>query len=233
MLRKEIIENIPSKLAGIELEGKPNSIGVALVIVGIDPRRNGENSTDPTIWTVREKKTKESTQKVAGQISFPGETRKVGEKPTPNIIGALSEFTDNNFQINHNLFLTPSSFRPGIVSIRGNPVDIAVLMYVGPQTDSFTPVDQDDVAPHKWMAMSEIKGVIKKEPNMIRKFAQDIIRMEFSDPLIGKAIGEFLHDPMSRLPVSALLPQGFSTITSFHHNRERMSDVAIFDNNVN
>lgn len=38
----------------IEIEGNPDSIGVALVIVGIDPSKNGENETQPYVWTIRD-----------------------------------------------------------------------------------------------------------------------------------------------------------------------------------
>ncbi len=211
---------------------RPDSIGVTLAIVGIDPGRNGENVVDPSIWTVKERKTKPETEKTEGQISLPGETRKIGEGLMPNVIGALSEFTDDSFDIRHNLFFVKeSSFVQAKVSIKGNPVDIVVLMYVGNLDKAFKPVDQEDVLPHKWMTIAEIRQSMQENPEGIRKFAREIIEMERSDRSVGKAVDEYFHNPMRRVPISALLPQNFS-INQFHVQRERNADIKIWDNTV-
>lgn len=229
MLSREALELNLNRVVDIEDERRSNSIGVALVIVGIDPSKNGENATDPTIWTVIEKKTKPQTEKVAGQISFPGETRKIGEKLTPNIVGALSEFSRDNFDISHNLFfMRKSSYVPEKVSIRGNFVDLMVLMCVGSQTN-FEPVDQDDVMPHKWMTINEIREVIALQPEKVRKFARDIVRLETSDQLIARAVDDYFHDPIKRVPASVLLPRTFSSIEQFHVAREMVSDIVVFN----
>src|ERR1039457_2255125 len=71
------------------------SIGVALLIVGVDAHRNGDNATDPLIWTIVELEAKPETDKVPGEISVPAETIKIGEGRNANILGALAEFCDD------------------------------------------------------------------------------------------------------------------------------------------
>lgn len=216
---------------GKEFEIERHSIGVALVIVGIDPSRNGENSSDPKIWTLLEKKSKAETEKTAGQISFPGETKKSGEKLNSNIIGALAEFSRNDFVIKNNLFFVPQSYHEGVVAIRNNPVDLVVLFYNGGLDRSFKPVDQEDVAAHRWMTVKEINELMKENPEKVRKFARDIVSMESSEKKIEKVIDEYIHSPLKRLPISILLPQTFSSMEQFHNERERMIDVRVFQKN--
>src|SRR6266540_3769447 len=72
------------------------SIGVALLIVGLDPKKNGDNLTDPLLWTITELQAKAQTEKRAGEISIPAETKKRGEGRMENILGALAEFSDES-----------------------------------------------------------------------------------------------------------------------------------------
>ena len=208
------------------LETKENvsSFGVALVIVGIDPSRNGENATEPRLWTIKEKKDKPSTGKSAGQISLPGETRKIAEESLgSNVGGALAEFTDKNFTIMNNLFFIPKSSQiQGKLFINKNPFDIFVLMYEGSFDGSIEPVDRDEVSANGWMTMEEIQKV---DQPMVRGFVWDIVSLEKSEGLISRVVNEYFHSPTKRVPVSTILPQDFFSIEKFYEQREALQDV--------
>lgn len=208
----------------LEIKESPFSKGVALVIIGIDPSRNGENATQPKLWTIREKKGKPSTGKIAGQISLPGETRKIGGEPIgSNIGGALAEFTDNSFDIINNLFFIPRSSQiQGKLFVNGNPFDIVILMYEGALDRPIEPVDKDEVSANGWMTMDEIR---KEGQHMVRGFVWDIVSLEKSEGLIARAVAEYSHNPMSRVPVSRILPEDFFSIEKFYEKREALHDV--------
>lgn len=222
MIGREIL--IPSSVA-VETDRKV-SIGVALVIVGIDPSRNGENAEDPKVWTVIEKKSKSETEKIVGQISFPGETRKNGESLSQNIIGALLEVTDNTHLVGNNLFYLPdSSHIEGGVSIKSNPIDLVVLIYNGSLEIPLVPVDDGDVKPNRWMTIDEINQVLRQDQDTVRKFSRDILNLETSENRISRVVKDYLHFPWKRVPFSKLLPSTFSTMKQFHEDREKLSDV--------
>jgi hypothetical protein len=72
------------------------SAGIALLVVGLDPKRTDVNQSDPLIWTIREFQDKPSSQKRAGELSIPAETRKTGEDRFSNLLGGLAEFCDDD-----------------------------------------------------------------------------------------------------------------------------------------
>lgn len=220
MLEREVLG--PAGI-GVETERKP-SVGIALVIVGIDPSRNGENATQPKLWTIKEKKDKPSTGKLAGQISFPGETRKiVGEPIGSNVGGALAEFTDNSFIIINNLFLIPESSQiQGKLFVNKNPFDIFILIHEGTLDHPIEPLDKDEVSANGWMTMEEIQEI--GQP-MVRGFVWDIVSLEKSEGLISKVVSDYSHHPMKRVPVSRILPSDFSSIEGFYKQREMFQDV--------
>ncbi len=198
---------------------------VALVIVGMDPSRNGENAMQPRLWTIREKKNKPSTGKIAGQISLPGETRKIAGEPIgSNVGGALAEFTDNSFIIINNLFFIPESSQiQGRLFINRTPFDIFVLMYEGPLDRTIEPLDKDEVSANGWMTMEEIQRI---DQNMVRGFVLDIISLE-REGIISRAVSDYSHNPMKRLPVSRILPQDFFSIEEFYKKREKLQDSVL------
>lgn len=217
-------ERLAGRVNRFEIKENPLSNGVALGIVGIDPSRNGENATQPKLWTIREKKDKLVTGKIAGQISLPGETRKIAGEPIgSNVGGALAEFTDNSFDIINNLFLMPGASQiQGKLFINKNPFDIMVLMYEGSLDRPIEPVDKDEVSPNGWMTMEEIQ---KMDQSMVRGFVWDIVALEKAEGLISRAVSEYFHNPMNRLPVSRILPHNFFSIVEFYRNREVRTDV--------
>ena len=219
MLGREVLGPIG---IGVETERKP-SVGVALVIVGIDPSRNGENATQPRLWTIREKQDKPLTNKIAGQISLPGETRKIDEPIGSNVGGALAEFTDNSFIIINNLFLIPESFQiQGKLFINKNPFDIAILMYEGHLDHHIEPVDRDEVSANGWMTMEKIQEI--GQPR-VREFVWDIVSLEKSEGFISKAVFNYSRYPIKRVPVSRILPQDFFSIDKFYKQREMLQDI--------
>lgn len=208
----------------LEIKENPLSNGIALGVVGIDPSRNGENATQPELWTIKEKKSKPSTGKIAGQISLPGETRKIGGEPIRDLIGgALAELTDNNFIIANNLFfMSDSSHVQGKLFVNGNPFDIVVLMYEGPLDRSFSPFDKEEVSENGWMTMEEIKKV---NQSMVRGFVWDFLSLEQSEGFIQRTVSDYLHSPMKRIPLSRILPSNFSSIERFYKQREKLEDI--------
>lgn len=200
------------------------SEGVALVIVGIDPSRNGENLTSLKFWTNIEKKSKPETNRVKGQISFPGETRKIGgETLNSNMFGALAEFSDNDFLIQNNLFFVSGfSLMEGRVVVNNKPFDLIVLICERSLDSPINPVDEEEVAPNGWMTVDEI---LKEEEGKVRTFTREIARAEVSERLIGKVVAAYYSLPFKRIPLSSLLPPGFSSGRQFYEERNKKPDV--------
>ena len=211
-------------IGGKEFEVEKPSFGVALVIVGIDPSRNGENATQLRVWTIKEKRNKPPTGKFAGQISLPGETRKIaGESLESNVAGALAEFTDDNFTIMNNLFFIPDFSRiQEKLLVNKNPFDVFVMIYEGPFDRPIEPVDRDEVSANGWMTMEAIQKV---DQTMVRGFVWDIILLEKSEGIISRAVNEYFHNPTKRVPLSTILPQDFFSIEKFYEQREALQDV--------
>lgn len=222
-MSKEILATLqtPNIVEGRE---KRLSFGVALVIVGIDPSRNGENILEPMLWTIRERKSKPGTERREGQISFPAETKKDGEELIPNMLGALSEFVDASGKMMDNLFLIQGlSFMEGKISTRGNPADLVILIYEGQLDKLIEPVDHSEVTPNGWMTIEDLR---KADQNKIRAFTKDVLGFEESEGLISKVVAAYFRDPMERLPLRSMLPEDFS-IKGFHDHREKFPDFLV------
>ena len=117
---------------GKDIETSKPSLGVALVIIGIDPSRNGENATQPQFWTIIEKKSKPATGRIAGQISFPGESRKLGKNMLDTIAGGLEgEFSNDWSLIESHVFYTPSWFTANKIQVENKPFDLAIFIFTG------------------------------------------------------------------------------------------------------
>ena len=226
MLEREIAIGVRGK--DLEIENQ-DSLGLAVALIGIDPSRNGENLSDPYLWFVLENNTKVETEKIVGQQSLPGESKKIGENVIDTLTGAIAEITNSDFVIRNNLFVMPESYVKGAISIRGNPVDLMSVVYQGSLSISFQPVDEKEVTGYKWETLSELNAQIQKSPEKVRKFTRDVVVMELSARKIGRVAGEFIHNPIARVPLSALLPQSFSSIRQFYQERERRQDVRVFD----
>lgn len=210
-----------NRFSSIEGEKKP-SIGTILAIVGIDSNRNGENASDPLLWTTIEKKAKPITDRIKGQISFPADTRKVGEDILRNAIGSLAEFSDDGSLMKKTLSLMPSSFTERTVSVKGNPVDLVVVVFDESLTRPIIPFDLDEVSPNGWMSLEKLK---KEDPSHLRSFVREIISMEKKeDGPINRVIRDYFEFQQARIPLSNILPSGFSMV-DFYAQREKLPDV--------
>lgn len=221
MLEREVLSPVG---IGVETERK-SSIGVALVIVVIDPSRNGENVTQPRLWTIREKRSKPATGRIAGQISLPGETRKTGSTIEDAVIGGLAgEFSGDEDLIGR-LSKTPSWFVPGRIRVEGNPFDLAIVIFRQEPGQEIKPLDNDEVAPNSWMTMEEIQKIDPhQDPRIVREFVHQVIHLERSEGLITRAILE--HERGLRDPLSSILPEGFNS-KEFFSKRETVPDTLI------
>lgn len=208
----------------VETERKP-SIGVALVIVGIDPSRNGENITSPMLWTIVERKTNPATEKVAGQISFPGETSKIDEGLNQNLLGAVvEEFSGDDQKMNNLWYIRRKSHIEGKVLISRRPADLVVLAFTGSLETPNSPRATNEVNPNKWMTVEQL---LKEHPDKVRKFTRQTAVLEQEEGLIRQVVNVFIQSPLSRIPLSAFLPKEFSLMDQFYQERKNKIDVAI------
>lgn len=220
MMNKEFLTRVD---ASKEAEKKP--IGTVVVVVAVDPSKNGENATNPMLWTTIEKKSKSATERFAGQISFPAETRKIGEDRFSNMLGALPEFSENNNLIKNLVFMhSPLSYVEGRISVKNNPVDLAILLVSGFPGSPIEPLDVDEVSANGWMSFEDLKNVRKDNPFRLRSIVGQVIDMEESDKIIYSVVEDYFQFPGRRIPLSTKLPQDFS-ITGFYQQREKMRDI--------
>jgi len=208
-------EGFRSKEMGIK-----SSVGVAVLIVGYDPSRNGENETDPFLWTTIEKTSKIETDKIAGQISLPAETRKNGENLENNVFGALGEFCDDNaFTYVKNHIVKPSSIwyiKKGI-TVLGNPVDVAVLIYDGALDFPLSPAHLDEINPNGWMKKSDLRKELK-----LRSVFTQALELDDKEGLTRKALESYRSSPRA-----LIFPDGFDSIQKFNNSREFGIDVKV------
>lgn len=212
-------DTTPIRLVSQETEVR-QSIGVALLIVGIDPRRNGDNTTDPLIWTIKELQTKAETEKRRGEVSIPAETKKIGEHRVANILGALAEFCDDNAvpQLADNLFMVDGSYRERGIIINGHPVDLAVLVYNGPLNIALTPESATEVSGNGWINRSKIRRM-----DGVRSVLTQAVELDALEGITGKAI-EAYYSEFGRTKVFS---PGFS-MKDFYEKREALRDVPIY-----
>lgn len=208
--------------SGVETERRL-SVGVALVVVGIDPSRNEENITTPKLWTVIENRTNLQTEKVAGQISFPGETSKIGEDLQTNILGAVAEeFSGDVKQISNLWYVRGRSHMEGKVLLGGRPADLVVLAFTGSLEDPNIPLATNEVSPNKWMTVEEL---LKEHPDNVRKFARETAALEKEHRLIGQVINEFMRSSLTRISLLEFVPKDVSSMTQLYQNRSRRKDI--------
>ncbi len=207
----------PAILAPQEGEVR-QSIGVALLIVGLDSHRNGDNATDPLMWTIVELQVKLETDKKPGEVSIPAETIKVGESRDANVLGALAEFCDDSAipNLEANLFSTDGFYRENGIIIKGNPVDLAVLIYDGPLDIHFAPESLTEVSGNGWIKRSIILGM-----DNVRPVLSKAVKVDQEEGLVSRALDSYYAGSAKRV-----IPPGFS-MTEFYSRREILPDVRI------
>lgn len=219
---KESLE--AGKIGNLEVENTSIN-GTAFAIVRIDPSRNGENATQPMLWTVIEKKSKPATGRIAGQISFPGESRKLGKNMPDTIAGGLfGEFSNDRSLIESHVFFTPSWFLANRLQIENKPFDLAILIFAGSLNQEINPLDTNEVAPNGFMTMEEIK---RKDPQrdqgIVRGFVHQVVDLEISEGLIKRAVLEYERG--LRRPISTILPKESYFPQQFFQDREKLKDI--------
>ncbi|MBI2031406.1 MAG: hypothetical protein HYT08_02215 [Candidatus Levybacteria bacterium] len=195
-------------------ENEPGSKAI-VVVVFASPQGDEDNIL---LWTVRERETKPMTEKVAGQISFIAETRKRGESPLYNLLGALAEFSgDDRILLNH-LYVTQNSYREGVVSIRKGeiPVDLAFLYYDGPMNGEVKPLDGIEVEGNGWLTIEDIRSL---HPGMVRNIVFQSININEIEGIIPAIING------SKFPLSQVLAPEFS-ISAYNFHREQTEDLS-------
>lgn len=191
------------------------SIGVVLVVVAASESSN----EGPLVWTVLEQQGKEETDKIAGQISLPAETRKVGEQEVGTVLGALGELTDSDEVIRH-LYVDPKAFyAKEPVLVKGKPVDVAFIIYDGPLGESMQPVDPSETTPNGWMSTGEIKRLNGE----LRPAARDSIDFAAANGILDSLVRTPRDD---LIPLSSLVQPDFS-IRTFLEQRETQQDISL------
>lgn len=187
MVGGEIYREEVSLLEGKE---KPQNIGVGLIIFRVDPALNGENASNPKIWTVEELCDKPETGRRKGDISIPLETREPGEPHISLVRRAIfEEFVGKDSPLfATNLFFT-LRHKGIILNVDGQnslKCDLDVVVYDGLRIDIPVPNMSDEVKPHGWMPLFGTNSIMHL-PNL-RPIARQALNQTVELNLIGKAL---------------------------------------------
>jgi hypothetical protein len=178
------------------------------------------------IWAVRERTNKPATGRKRGELSIPLETRKVGETPMNNLLGAMAEAFDdvdsNGNDISGKLHASlyhvrGNSFHTGFTAdILGNRIlcDYAILVYDGEQI-SVQPYNSLEVGEAGWVNINSFLG------DGVRPLARQVITQAMESDFLALNLIEYRDFSEKRLHV---LPKDFS-IRSMYRNREKLRDM--------
>ena len=197
------------------------SAGIALLIVGVDPLRNGDNRNNPFFWTIQELEEKPETDKRRGDISIPAETRKIGETREKNLLGAFAEFCDDQSlpYLREHLFMAEGVFRQRGININGNLVDVSALIYDGSLDHPLNPLNRTEVAPNKWLTRPQIKSEIR-----VRSVLTQALDIDEREGLTVRMIDLYNQNRGILKPV---FPQDFTTLEEFYRTREILTDIPL------
>jgi hypothetical protein len=193
-----------------ELE-RPPSVGILALIVGLDPKRNGDNVSDPLIWTITELQGKPETEKHAGQISVPAETRTLWENRRSNVLGVLAEFTDDATlpTVAGHLYEVESTYRDG---------RMAVFVYDGPLNIPFQPTCSKEVSPWGWQRRSQLQ-----QQGELRGVLRQALDLDQGEGFIMQALEDFY----ANRGIRPVIPPQLQSIEDFIARRETSPDVPI------
>lgn len=195
------------------IEGQQPSIGVVAVIVSMDSLVEG---VIPEIRTVIERQTKATTDRNAGQLSLPAETRKKGENEVDNLMGALAEFSDSD-DVVKGLKVAPDFFYSrGSILVKGMPADVTFFVYDGPKDKDIQPVDPVETQADGWRGVDRI-GLMNGQA---RPLVHDAI-----DFALQNGVFDRLREQRDRLvSLGNVLPEDFS-IKDFIKARDLLEDI--------
>ena len=202
-----------------ELERQP-SVGVLALIVGLDPERDGDNVSDPLIWTLTELQGKPETGKRAGQTSVPAETRTLWENRRSNVLGALAEFTNDRTlpTVARHLYEVESTYRDGRIAIGQSAADLAVFIYDGPLNIPFQPVCSSEVSPIGWVRRSQLR-----QHEALRGVLSQALDMDQRESVIRQALEDFYAGRGKK----RVIPEQLVSMDDFIARRETSPDVPI------
>jgi hypothetical protein len=202
-------------LTGPEAERR-QSIGVAVLLVAIDPARNGDNISDPSIWTITELVDKPDTERSAGEISILAETRKEGEIEGDTVLAAMAEaFSDKDMPVvSGHLRLIDSHYRQRVIEINGHSADLVPVVFDGPILYFPTPAAFEEVRPRGWVKRS----VLEKTGNL-RLGLRRVLEYDASEGMIRSAMEAYYRGEGRQV-----FPPKFS-IDLFYRTREVRRDV--------
>jgi hypothetical protein len=220
MSRLELQSGLDLGVSSLETEAVRSS-GIALLVVGLDPRRNGDNQRDPLMWTIKELQDKPATQKRAGELSIPAETRKTGEDRFSNLLGAMAEFCNDDAlpYVREHLFLVEDLFNERCLSINGNLVDLTVLVYDGELSYPLTPLHASEVGSNGWIHKSAIQNA-----DRVRTILSQALDVDSRQGLMASAIDIFHSNAES---VKSVFPLSFKSMDGFFRSRELFMDVPL------
>jgi hypothetical protein len=199
---------------GVEDESKPKRKGVALLIVDSSSLGSG----NPRIWTINELTSKAETHKVAGEVSFPAETKKEDEDEVDTVLGGLAEFTDSD-EIVGQLRINPKRFyAKSAIKVNGFAIDLAVISYEGSPDALIEPTDRNEVAPNGWMETSELQ--------LLNGSARSIVSDSINFALEHGMLEALAAEQDKTVPLTALKDQ-YSSLKAFLDDRDTKEDVPL------
>jgi len=219
--RPGVISSLDDLPRVLEVVEQRSSSGIALLIVGLDPRLNGDNIRNPLIWTITERQDKPDTEKRAGDLSVPAETRKIGEDRLSNVLGALAEFCGDNDlpYVREHLFLLNGVFRERGINVRGIQVDMSVLVYNGLIDFQFNPLNSTEVAPNRWIHRDEIPGM-----GNVRSVLRQAIEIDRQEGLSSRVLDTYHEHPELLKPA---FPVELRSMGDFYARREIIGDIPL------
>ena len=199
---------------GVEDESRPRRIGVVLLIVD----KSSLVSGNPRIWTITELESKPETNKNAGEISFPAETKKPDEEEIDTVLGGLAEFT-NSDEIVGQLSVNPERFyAKSAIDVNGYAIDVAVISYEGSCDALIKPVDIKEVEPNGWMGTNELQ--------LLNGSARSIVSDSISFVLEHGIFETLAAEQDKTVPLTAL-KQRYNSLQEFLEMRDAKEDIPL------
>ena len=212
-------DGIPA--TGDETERRPMGKGVVLLVVAI--KKNGAPGPIPFLWTTIEKTSKPETEKIAGQISFPAETRKQGESPEDTLLGAIAEFTNDDALIGRLSTPRVGNYMPSAILVGGNLIDLAIVFHEGLLDEEITPADSAEISTNGWRSLDQLRS---EDPNKLRSIITKTLVVEETSGFIRQAVEAYqAGDRVNLLTLIPKLSSEDFSIIRFHRQREKGKDV--------
>lgn len=184
-----------------ELEMRRN-IGVGSLILNMDCR----------IYTVRELKRNQDTERLPGQVSISTEKSKIGENLWSNLLGVLGEYcSDKDIPVLREHLFVVGSPRVMPVQLDGKPLACSLITLVCDIDIQTTPVHIEEVSPHGWISLPDALAL----PDL-RPLSKQILTIVDRERLVEEGIRSY-RNGVSKTAVFA----DFGTSNSFERFVQR------------